>query len=85
MQLGRVIGQATATVKHPTLAGWRLLLVQCVTTAGKDDGEPLLVIDRLGAGVGSQVVITSEGGAVREAVKSKQTPIRWMVVGLCDE
>jgi ethanolamine utilization protein EutN len=84
MQLGRVIGHATATVKHPTLSGWRLLLVQCVTPTGKDDGEPLLVIDHLGAGQGSLVVITSEGGAVREMVKSKQTPIRWMVLGLVD-
>jgi ethanolamine utilization protein EutN len=85
MQLARVIGQATATVKHPTLSGWRLLLVQCLAPGGKADGEPLLAIDHLGAGMGSRVVITSEGGAVRETVKSKQTPIRWMVVGLCDE
>ena len=28
MQLGRVMGHATSTVKHPSLHGWRLLVVQ---------------------------------------------------------
>jgi ethanolamine utilization protein EutN len=79
-----VIGHAVATIKHPTLTGWRLLLVRVLGPGGKDDGEPLLAIDHLGAGVGSQVVITSDGASVRETVKSKQTPIRWMVIGLCD-
>ena len=50
MQLGRVIGTATATVKHPTFQGERLLVVQLETEAGRPDGEPILVFDRLGAG-----------------------------------
>ena len=48
MQIGRVVGQATSTVKHPTLNGWRLLLVQLLTRDGKADGEPLLAIDTPG-------------------------------------
>ena len=52
MQLGRVVGQAVATVKHASLAGWKLLVVQPLTAANQPDGEPLLVIDHLGAGVG---------------------------------
>jgi ethanolamine utilization protein EutN len=84
MQIGRVVGHAVSTVKHPTLRGWRLLLVQPVTEDGREDGEPLLAIDQLGAGAGSLVVLTSEGAAVREVVGSKQTPLRWMVLGMCD-
>jgi ethanolamine utilization protein EutN len=84
MQIGRVVGQAVSTVKHPTLSGWRLLLVQPLTAADKPDGEPLLAIDHLGAGPGALVVITGDGKGVQQTVNAKDTPIRWMVLGLCD-
>ncbi len=32
------------------MTGWRLLLVQPLLANGKEDGEPVLAIDRLGAG-----------------------------------
>jgi ethanolamine utilization protein EutN len=84
MQLGRVVGHATATVKHPSLNGWRLLLVQFLTGDGKEDGEPMLVIDSLGAGVGSLVVASNDGAAARQVVGAKNSPMRWMTIGMCD-
>jgi ethanolamine utilization protein EutN len=84
MQIGKVVGHATATVKHPTLQGWKLLVVQMLGVGEQADGEPVLAIDRLGAGMGARVVLTSEGGAVREMVGAKDTPLRWMVLGICD-
>ena len=35
MQIGRVVGHAVSTVKHPTLNGWRLLIVQLLTESSK--------------------------------------------------
>jgi ethanolamine utilization protein EutN len=84
MQIGRVVGHAVATVKHPSLTGWRLLLVQLYGVQGQEDGEPVLAIDSLGAGTGSRVILTSEGGAVRQLVGAKDSPARWMVLGMCD-
>jgi ethanolamine utilization protein EutN len=84
MQIGRVVGHATTTVKHASLKGWRLLLVQPLLASGKEDGEPLLAIDRLGAGPEARVILTNDGAAVREEVGAKNSPIRWMVLGLCD-
>ena len=84
MQIGHVVGQGTATTKHPSLTGWKLLLVRLFTTDGKDDGEPILAIDALGAGIGARVVISNDGAAVQQAVGTKKTPLRWMVIGLCD-
>ena len=84
MQIGQVVGHAVATVKHPSLTGWRLLLVQLVTAEGKADGEPLLAIDALGAGVGSRVIVSNDGASARALVKAKNSPARWMVVGICD-
>jgi ethanolamine utilization protein EutN len=85
MQLGTVVGTATATVKHPTLAGWKLLVVQFYEADGRStDGEPIIAIDALGAGVGAQVVLSSDGKGTRELVKSDVSPVRWSVVGIQD-
>ncbi len=83
MQLGRVIGTATSTVKHPTFEGERLLVVQLETKDGRPDGEPILVFDRLGAGRGDEVICTNDGRALQELL-GVTTPGRWSVLGLPD-
>ena len=46
MQLGKVIGTATATVKHPSMNGWKLLVVQPYLADAKiPDGDPVLAIE----------------------------------------
>ncbi len=84
MQLGRVIGYATATMKHASLNGWRLLVVQPLGNQGGPDGEPQLALDHLGGGQGDKVILTSDGSAVRDIVGSNTTPARWIVIGLAD-
>ncbi len=84
MQLAQVVGHTTATVKHPSLNGWKLLVVQPLDAKQKADGNPLIAIDQLGCGLHSTVMITSDGASVREMVGTNQTPIRWAVLGLVD-
>jgi ethanolamine utilization protein EutN len=84
MQIGRVVGQAVSTVKHPSMHGWRLLVVQPLTPAGGADGEPLLAIDRLGAGKADLVIVSNDGAGAREMVGARDSPVRWMVLGVCD-
>ena len=84
MQLGQVLGNATATVKHPTMAGWRLLVVQPLDADGDDDGTPIIAIDDLGGSRGSKVILTSDGKGVREMIGAKNTPVRWAVMGIVD-
>jgi ethanolamine utilization protein EutN len=83
MQLGRVLGTVTTTVKHPSFQGERLLVVQLESVDGKPDGEPVLAFDRLGAGRGDAVLVTSDGQILQEQV-GKSTPGRWSVMGLPD-
>ena len=85
MQLGLVVGTATSTVKHDTLRGQKLLVVQPLMMDGKSpDGDPQIAIDAVGAGKGERVMITSDGKFVRELVKQENTPIRWSVIGIAD-
>jgi len=85
MQLARVVGHAVSTVKHASLHGWRLLVVQPLMAEQKPDGEPLLVLDNLGAGTTSLVLISNDGAGARQMVGAKNSPARWFVMGLCDE
>jgi ethanolamine utilization protein EutN len=85
MQLGEIVGHAVATVKHASLVGWRLPVVQLLTADGKPDGEPVLAIDSLGAGIGDRVILCNDGAGCRQLVNSKTSPARWFVMGIRDE
>lgn len=86
MQVALVVGHAHATIKHPTLTGHKLLLTQPLLAGGlKPDGPPLLAVDRLGAGAGDRVMLTSDGAAIRELFGVENSPIRWVVLGIVDE
>jgi len=84
VQLGRVVGHAVSTVKHPSFQGWRFALVQPVTPDGKEDGEPLLAIDPVGANAGATVLLCNDGAGARQMVGAKTSPARWFVMGLQD-
>ena len=48
------------------------------------DGDPLLVIDVLGAGAGD-IVIIGFGKGTQDLLQDKNSPIRWCVLGIVDE
>lgn len=85
MQLAQVIGTATATVKHASLGGCRLLVVQPVMADRHTaDGDPQLAVDTVAAAIGDFVVITSDGATLRGLLKSDTTPARWSAIALVD-
>jgi microcompartment protein CcmK/EutM len=85
MFLARVEGTVVATRKHPSLAGWRLVICQPTNSAGDPEGVPQIAIDAHGAGLHQRVVISSDGSAARAAVGDEQSPVRWMVIGVVDD
>ena len=84
MQIGSVVGHAVSTVKHASMTGWRLEVVQLLSVDGKPDGEPILAIDSLGSGVGDRVLVCNDGAGTRQLMNNKNTPVRWFVMGICD-
>lgn len=83
MQLARVLGTVTSTVKHPTFQGERLLVLSLLTSDGQPDGEPILAFDRLGARRGDEVLVANDGRALQDLL-GRDTPGRWSVMGLPD-
>ena len=84
MLIGIVEGNATSHIKHPSMDGWRLLIVQPLDIGGKPDGEPILAVDSLGAGDGAKVVLSNDGRGARELVGDDNSPVRWAVIGVVD-
>ncbi len=84
MQLGLVVGTAYATVKHDSMAGQKLLVIQPQLVDRRPDGDPVLAIDAVGAGVGEAVMMTSDGREARQRLGVDATPVRWTVVGIKD-
>lgn len=84
MQHAVIRGKATSTVKHPSLHGRRLLIAQPLSNRQDPHGDPVLVIDTHGAGVGDHVMISSDGKGVREMLGDPTSPARWWTLGLID-
>ncbi|MDZ4742872.1 MAG: EutN/CcmL family microcompartment protein [Verrucomicrobiota bacterium] len=85
MKIARIEGYATAEVKHVSLEGWRLMIAQPLSYDDFNDGAPQLVIDTFGAGIGSKVIISSDGSEARKIVGSELSPARWAVLGVIDD
>ena len=85
MLLARVEGNVTATRKHPSLLGWRLVICQPINQTGEPEGVPQVAIDAHGAGLHQRVVISSDGSAARNMVGDDKSPVRWMVIGVLDD
>lgn len=81
----RVDGSAVATVKHPSLDGWRFAICQPVDESGEEQGAPLLALDGLGAGLHQRVVITTDGRSIRERVHDAHSPARHLIIEIEDD
>jgi microcompartment protein CcmK/EutM len=84
MFLARIDGTLTATTRHSTLQACRFLIGQRLEADGAASGEPLVVLDRLGARHGSTVIVSTDGDIARKWL-GNTTPSRMVVVGIVDE
>jgi microcompartment protein CcmK/EutM len=84
MYLARIDGTLTATTKHETLQACRFLIGRRVERDGTTVGEPVVILDRLGARRGSTVLVSTDGDMVRRWL-GNTTPARLAVVGIVDD
>lgn len=84
MLLARVKGYVTSTVKHPSLVGQKLMICVELGADGKTVGDPLIVVDKFGAGAGEIVLLSSDGSGARELVGDNKTPVRWFTIGIVE-
>ena len=85
MQLGTVIGHATSTIKHPSLEGWRMLIVQMLGATRKPEADPVIAFAKLSPGVGQTVILNADGKGARDMIGNEKSPVRWFVIAIEDE
>ena len=86
MYIGRVFGTVVATIKHPTFAGRKLLLVERISPAGEPDEKYDVAVDVVQAGVGDRVLVLDEGNSARQIIDMEpHWAIRAVVVVVIDE
>lgn len=83
MILAKIIGTVVATRKDPRLVSSKLLVARPVDPKGKGDGNYLVAIDTVDAGVGETVLIVS-GSSARMAAGLKDCPVDAAIVGIID-
>ena len=84
MILGKVIGNVVSTIKLPIYQGYKILIVQPVNDKEEPQGESILALDTVQAGVGDTVLVIDEGNSSRLIMNNSTAPIRTMIVGIVD-
>ncbi len=86
MNQALIIGSATSISKHESLYGQKLLLAIPISAdKTKAEGDPIVVFDNLGAGIGNVVLISSDGSYTGgNIIGTRITPARWGVIGIID-
>ena len=83
MIVGRIVGTVVATRKDPRLVSSKLLVVRPMDPRGKVEGNYLVAVDTVDAGVGETVLVVS-GSSARMAAGLKDCPVDAAVVGIID-
>lgn len=84
MILGTVRGHIVSTIHHPYYNGKKMMIVEKEDFAGKAGGYLIAIDSGVGVGVGERVLVIDEGNSARQIVKSKDAPLRSIIVGIVD-
>jgi ethanolamine utilization protein EutN len=84
MLLAKIVGTVVATRKDPRLESAKLLVARGMDPQGNPEGNYLVAIDTVDAGVGETVLIVS-GSSARMASGMKDCPVDAAIVGIIDE
>jgi len=84
MILGKVIGNVVSTIKLPVYQGYKILIIQPVNDKEEPQGESVLALDTVQAGVGDTVLVIDEGNSSRLIMNNSTAPVRTMIVGIVD-
>jgi len=83
MLIARVVGLIVSTMKHETLTGSKLLIVQETDVQGNPVGQPLVAVDTVDAGEGD-LVLVAHGSAARQTEMTHNRPVDHVIMAIVD-
>lgn len=85
MLIARIIGDVTASHKHVSHEGQKLLLVQPLELdLTTPRGDAVIAVDAVDAGIGDLVLLVTEGYSAMTSVNRPDSPIDMAVLGVID-
>lgn len=91
MILARVTGTLTSEDKDPELRDYKMLVVRPLALDPdgegwdlREEGDELIAVDRVDAGVGETVLVVKEGNAARQITGRGRVPLQAVIVGVVD-
>jgi ethanolamine utilization protein EutN len=82
MITAKLIDNVWATRKAESLNGLKFMLAEVI--GGSNEGQRLVVVDIIGAGIGDRVIVTT-GSSARRMLGDDAVPVDACVVGIIDE
>jgi len=83
MIIGKVVGSVVSTRKNENLVGNKFLIIEPLSSM-KGQGNNLVAIDNVGAGIG-EVVLVATGSAARIGCGMDKAPVDAAIVGIVDD
>ncbi|QOX64091.1 ethanolamine utilization protein EutN [Anoxybacterium hadale] len=83
MLTAKLIDNVWATRKADTLSGYKFMLAE-VIGGGSQDGQRMIVVDNISAGIGDRVIVCT-GSSARRMLGDDNLPVDAVVVGIIDE
>ena len=84
MLICKIVGTVVATRKDERLVSNKLLVVRPMDPSGKPEGNHLVAVDTVDAGIGETVLVVS-GSSARMASGMKDCPVDAAIVGVIDQ
>jgi len=82
MITAKLIDNVWATRKAESLNGLKFMLAEVI--GGTSEGERMIVVDNISAGIGDRVIVCT-GSAARRMLGDDDIPVDAVVVGIIDE
>jgi len=83
MWVGKVIGTIVATPKDESLTGCKLLIVQPMKLTQNQQSNPVVAVDRIGAGTGENVLVVG-GSSARSLFGDTHAAVDAAIIGIID-
>lgn len=82
MLTAKLIDNVWATRKAESLNGLKFMLAEVI--GGSSDGDRMIVVDNISAGIGDRVIVCT-GSSARRMLGDDNIPVDAVVVGIIDE
>ena len=83
MLTAKLIDNVWATRKAESLSGYKFMLAE-VIGGGTGEGQRMIVVDNISAGIGDRVIVCT-GSSARRMLGDDSIPVDAVVVGIIDE